>query len=39
VTAGNGEDLAFSVIYNGSDRWRARDAIDRIGVTLATFTR
>lgn len=39
VTAGNGEDLVFSVIYNGSDRWRARDAIDRIGVTLATFTR
>jgi D-alanyl-D-alanine carboxypeptidase/D-alanyl-D-alanine-endopeptidase (penicillin-binding protein 4) len=39
VTAGNGENLVFSIIYNGSDRWRARDAIDRIGVTLATFTR
>ena len=39
VTASNGEDLVFSVIYNGADRWRARDAIDRIGVTLATFTR
>ena len=39
VTASNGEDLVFSVIYNGSDRWRARDAIDRIGVTLATFSR
>lgn len=39
VTAGNGEDLAFAIIYNGTDRWRAREAIDRIGVTLATFTR
>lgn len=39
VTASNGEDLAFSVIYNGSNRWLARDAIDRIGVTLATFSR
>ena len=39
VTARNGEELAFSVIYNGRDRWRARDAIDRIGVTLATFSR
>lgn len=39
VTASNGEDLVFSIIYNGTDRWRARDAIDRIGVTLATFTR
>jgi D-alanyl-D-alanine carboxypeptidase/D-alanyl-D-alanine-endopeptidase (penicillin-binding protein 4) len=39
VTASNGENLVFSIIYNGADRWRARDAIDRIGVTLATFTR
>jgi D-alanyl-D-alanine carboxypeptidase/D-alanyl-D-alanine-endopeptidase (penicillin-binding protein 4) len=39
VTAGNGESLAFSIIYNGTDRYRARDAIDRMGVTLATFTR
>ncbi len=39
VTAGNGEDLAFAIIYNGPARWVARDAIDRIGVTLATFTR
>jgi D-alanyl-D-alanine carboxypeptidase/D-alanyl-D-alanine-endopeptidase (penicillin-binding protein 4) len=39
VTAGNGEDLAFSIIYNGPRRTTARDAIDRMGVTLATFTR
>ncbi len=39
VTASNGEDLAFSIIYNGRDRWQARDAIDRIGVALATFSR
>jgi D-alanyl-D-alanine carboxypeptidase/D-alanyl-D-alanine-endopeptidase (penicillin-binding protein 4) len=39
VTAKNGENLAFSVIYNGSNRWGARDAIDKIGVTLATFSR
>jgi D-alanyl-D-alanine carboxypeptidase/D-alanyl-D-alanine-endopeptidase (penicillin-binding protein 4) len=39
VTAGNGEDLVFSIIYNGNDRYRAREAIDRIGVTLASFTR
>ena len=39
VTASNGEDLVFSIIYNGTDRWRARDAIDRMGVTLATFSR
>ncbi|MDA1080269.1 MAG: D-alanyl-D-alanine carboxypeptidase/D-alanyl-D-alanine-endopeptidase [Gemmatimonadetes bacterium] len=39
VTAGNGEDLAFAIIYNGTDLWRAREAIDRIGVTLASFSR
>jgi D-alanyl-D-alanine carboxypeptidase/D-alanyl-D-alanine-endopeptidase (penicillin-binding protein 4) len=39
VTASNGEDLAFSVIYNGGNRWRARDSIDRIGVALASFSR
>ena len=39
VTAGNGEDLAFAIIYNGTNRWAAREAIDRIGVTLATFNR
>jgi D-alanyl-D-alanine carboxypeptidase/D-alanyl-D-alanine-endopeptidase (penicillin-binding protein 4) len=39
VTARNGEDLVFSVIYNGGNRWRARDSIDRIGVALASFSR
>jgi D-alanyl-D-alanine carboxypeptidase/D-alanyl-D-alanine-endopeptidase (penicillin-binding protein 4) len=39
VTASNGENLAFAIIYNGTDRYRAREAIDKIGVTLATFTR
>jgi D-alanyl-D-alanine carboxypeptidase/D-alanyl-D-alanine-endopeptidase (penicillin-binding protein 4) len=39
VTASNGESLVFSAIYNGADRWRARDAIDRIGVALASFSR
>lgn len=39
VTAKNGEQLAFSFIYNGSDRWRARTAIDAMGVTLASFSR
>jgi len=39
VTAKNGEELAFSFIYNGTDRWRARTAIDAMGVTLASFSR
>ncbi|MGA0920501.1 MAG: D-alanyl-D-alanine carboxypeptidase/D-alanyl-D-alanine endopeptidase [Gemmatimonadaceae bacterium] len=39
VTAKNGEQLAFSFIYNGADRWRARTAIDAMGVTLASFSR
>jgi D-alanyl-D-alanine carboxypeptidase/D-alanyl-D-alanine-endopeptidase (penicillin-binding protein 4) len=39
VTASNGENLAFAIIYNGTDRYRARAAIDQIGVTLATFSR
>jgi D-alanyl-D-alanine carboxypeptidase/D-alanyl-D-alanine-endopeptidase (penicillin-binding protein 4) len=39
VTASNGEDLVFSVIYNGGNRWRARDTIDQIGVMLASFSR
>ena len=29
VTARNGEVLAFSFIYNGSDRWNAKAAMDR----------
>jgi len=39
VTARNGELLAFSMTYNGADRWRAREAIDAIGVTLANWAR
>ncbi|HEU4586575.1 MAG TPA: D-alanyl-D-alanine carboxypeptidase/D-alanyl-D-alanine-endopeptidase [Gemmatimonadaceae bacterium] len=39
VTARDGELLAFALIYNGTDRWRAREAIDQVGATLAGFTR
>lgn len=39
VTAENGEILAFSLLYNGHDRWRARETIDEIGPTLASFWR
>jgi D-alanyl-D-alanine carboxypeptidase/D-alanyl-D-alanine-endopeptidase (penicillin-binding protein 4) len=39
VTAKNGEQLAFSFIYNGRDRWRAKDAMDSMGATLASFNR
>lgn len=39
VTARNGEPLAFAFIYNGRDLWRAREAIDAMGATLAAFTR
>ncbi len=39
VTARNGELLAFAMLYNGRDRWRAREAIDAIGVTLANWAR
>ena len=39
VTAKNGEQLAFSFIYNGKDRWRAKEAMDAMGATLASFTR
>lgn len=39
VTAKNGERLAFSFIYNGRDLWRARSAIDAMGVSLASFSR
>jgi serine-type D-Ala-D-Ala carboxypeptidase/endopeptidase (penicillin-binding protein 4) len=39
VTAKNGEQLAFAFIYNGRDLWRARAAIDAMGVTLASFSR
>ena len=33
------EQLAFSFIYNGRDLWRAKAAIDAMGVTLASFSR
>jgi serine-type D-Ala-D-Ala carboxypeptidase/endopeptidase (penicillin-binding protein 4) len=39
VTARDGELLAFALIYNGHDRWRAREAIDMVGATLAGFVR
>ncbi len=39
VTARNGELLAFAMLYNGRDRWRAREAIDAIGITLANWAR
>jgi len=39
VTAKNGEVLAFSLIYNGSDRWNAKAAMDQIGATMAEFVR
>ncbi len=39
VTAENGEVLAFSFLYNGSDRWNARATIDVMGETLAAFAR
>jgi D-alanyl-D-alanine carboxypeptidase/D-alanyl-D-alanine-endopeptidase (penicillin-binding protein 4) len=39
VTAKNGEQLVFSFIYNGKDRWRAKEAMDAMGATLASFSR
>jgi D-alanyl-D-alanine carboxypeptidase/D-alanyl-D-alanine-endopeptidase (penicillin-binding protein 4) len=39
VTAHDGEILAFSFIYNGNDRWNAKETIDRMGATLAAFVR
>jgi len=39
VTAKNGEQLVFSFLYNGAELWRAREAIDAMGVTLASFSR
>jgi D-alanyl-D-alanine carboxypeptidase/D-alanyl-D-alanine-endopeptidase (penicillin-binding protein 4) len=39
VTAKNGEQLAFSFLYNGRDRWRAKEAMDAMGATLASFSR
>ncbi len=39
VTAVNGELLSFAIIYNGKDRWIAKQSIDVIGETLANFAR
>ncbi|MBX6333568.1 MAG: D-alanyl-D-alanine carboxypeptidase/D-alanyl-D-alanine-endopeptidase, partial [Gemmatimonadaceae bacterium] len=39
VTARDGELLAFAFIYNGRDRWNAKETIDAMGATLASFTR
>ncbi|MDQ6737819.1 MAG: D-alanyl-D-alanine carboxypeptidase/D-alanyl-D-alanine-endopeptidase [Gemmatimonadota bacterium] len=39
VTAVNGEVLAFSFLYNGTDRWTAKSTIDVMGETLASFGR
>ncbi len=39
VTAENGEILAFAFLYNGADRWNARETIDAMGPTLASFSR
>ncbi len=39
VTAKNGEVLAFSLVYNGGDRWNAKTAMDQIGATMAEFVR
>ena len=39
VTAKNGEVLAFSLIYNGNDRWNAKTAMDQIGNSMARFVR
>jgi D-alanyl-D-alanine carboxypeptidase/D-alanyl-D-alanine-endopeptidase (penicillin-binding protein 4) len=39
VRSKDGELLAFAFLYNGRELWRARAAIDAMGVTLAGFTR
>ncbi len=39
ATAANGEVIAFAFIYNGRDRWNARQTIDAMGATLASFIR
>jgi len=39
VTAADGELLAFTFLYNGADRWRAKGMIDVMSETLASFTR
>lgn len=39
VTARSGELLAFTMFYNGRERWHARETIDAVGATLAGFAR
>lgn len=39
VTSRGGERLAFAFIYNGRDRWRAKEAMDAMGATLANYQR
>ena len=39
VMSKDGERLAFSFIYNGHDRWRAKEAMDAMGATLASYSR
>lgn len=39
VTSRDGNVLAFSFIYNGKDRWRAKEAMDAMGATLASYQR
>ncbi len=39
VTSRSGEVLAFSMLYNGRERWHARETIDAMGATLAGFSR
>jgi D-alanyl-D-alanine carboxypeptidase/D-alanyl-D-alanine-endopeptidase (penicillin-binding protein 4) len=39
VTARDGELLAFAFIFNGRDTWNARQAMDRMGSSLASFKR
>jgi serine-type D-Ala-D-Ala carboxypeptidase/endopeptidase (penicillin-binding protein 4) len=39
VTAADGEVLAFTFLYNGTDRWSAKSMIDVMGETLASFAR
>jgi D-alanyl-D-alanine carboxypeptidase/D-alanyl-D-alanine-endopeptidase (penicillin-binding protein 4) len=39
VTAKDGEIVAFSFLYNGTDRWNAKSTMDSMGATLANFIR
>lgn len=39
VDSQDGETLAFAFLYNGRDRWNARETIDAMSATLAAFTR